>query len=233
MKYPKGHAASPPQWCLMNKFGYSQDDWNAAKEEMRNILIDRVRNGPTISYSKLAECVTSIHFEPDSLALHHMLDEISMEEDSQGRGMLSVIVVQKDGEMKPGSEFFDLAKKLGRDTSDTIRCWAEELRRVSFHWPERVTFPKEWLRKKVEIREIVPEVPIQKREKKRQTLKLSDGEVMSEEEAKSMFDKIMMPGDEIWFYCSSSESWGVLCGRSGYALVRDGEVIETTVGLMS
>ena len=35
-----------------------------------------------------------------------------------GRGMLSVIVVHKVGDMQPGPGFFQLAKKLGRDTSD-------------------------------------------------------------------------------------------------------------------
>lgn len=118
----------------MNKFGFSEDDWNAAKAEMRQILIERVRSGPTISYSELAGSVNSIDFQPDSFAFHHMLGEISTEEDSQGRGMLSVIVVQKDGEMQPGSGFFELAKRLGRDTSDSLKFWSEELQWVSDYW---------------------------------------------------------------------------------------------------
>ena len=36
-----------------------------------------------------------------------------------GRGMLSVIVVHKQGDMQPGPGFFELAQRLGRDTSDT------------------------------------------------------------------------------------------------------------------
>lgn len=219
----------------MNKFGFSDEDWNVAKAEMRQILIERVRSGPTISYSELAGSVNSIDFEPDSFAFHHMLGEISTEEDSQGRGMLSVVVVQKDGDMQPGAGFFELAKKLGRDTSDTLKCWAEELQRVSDCWPETVTIPKDWLRGKIDILEILPIDPIQKRRKKknRQTLKLNDELVMSEREAYSLFGRTMKPGDEIWLYSSPPESWENLCGRSGYALVREGEVIKTSVGLMS
>ena len=39
----------------------------------------------------------------------------------------------------------------------------------------------------------------------------------------------MLPGDEIWFFASDAESWRQLAGREGYALVRDGDVIDTFV----
>jgi len=87
-----------------------------------------------ISYSDLVSRIETIRMEPDSFALAHMLGEISEEEDATGRGMLSVIVVHKDGDMQPGPGFFQLAKKLGRDTSDKTTCWVEELRRVHGHW---------------------------------------------------------------------------------------------------
>jgi hypothetical protein len=50
--------------------------------------------------------------------------------------MLSVIVVHKTGDMQPGPGFFQLAKRLGRDTSDTTTCWIEELRRVHQYWSQ-------------------------------------------------------------------------------------------------
>lgn len=74
--------------------------------------------------------------EPDSFALAHMLGEISEEENAAGRGMLSVIVVHKNGDMQPGPGFFQLAKKLGRDTSDKTTCWVNELHGVHRHWSE-------------------------------------------------------------------------------------------------
>jgi hypothetical protein len=59
-----------------------------------------------------------------------MLGEISEEEDALGRGMLSVLVVHKGDGQRPGSGFFQLANKLGRDTSDKDLCWTIELQRV-------------------------------------------------------------------------------------------------------
>jgi len=105
-------------------------DWNEAKEEMRHILTERAKLGDTISYKELTKKVTRITFEPHSQTLDTMLEEISVEEDSAGRGMLTVIVVRKHGDMQPGRGFFKLAKTLGRDTSDIEKCWINELKWV-------------------------------------------------------------------------------------------------------
>lgn len=114
----------------MGPFGYSEAQWTAAKEEMRAVLIGRARDERTIPYSELTGKVHTIHFSPDDSALHHMLDEISREEDAAGRGMLSVIVVHKTGDSRPGQGFFKLGTKLGRDVSDREKCWIEEFRKV-------------------------------------------------------------------------------------------------------
>jgi hypothetical protein len=107
------------------KYGYSLDEWNVTKEEMRKILLERARLRGMIPYSDLVERIHTIRLEPESPALAAMLGEISTEEDAAGRGMLSVIVVHKQGDMQPGPGFFDLAEKLGRDTSDILKCWVE------------------------------------------------------------------------------------------------------------
>lgn len=100
------------------------------KEEMRSALISRARDGRPISYTDLTGQVHAINFSPDDHALHYMLGQVSEEEDAAGRGMLSVIVIHRDGDMMPGTGFFKLAKKLGRDTSDLLRCGSEETTRV-------------------------------------------------------------------------------------------------------
>ena len=106
----------------MEIYGYTDAQWDAAKEEMRAVLIARARDEKTISYTELTREVHAIHFSPDAAAFHHMLDDISREEDAAGRGMLSVIVVHKEGDKRPGLGFFTPAKKLGRDTSDREKC---------------------------------------------------------------------------------------------------------------
>ena len=116
------------------RYGYDMVDWRAAKEEMRQALIERAKVRGMIPYSDLVAQVTTITLEPESYALAAMLDEISTAEDEAGRGLLTVIVVHKIGDMQPGPGFFELAKRLGRDTSDVLRCWVDELHTVHRTW---------------------------------------------------------------------------------------------------
>lgn len=119
---------------MATKYGYSISDWNSAKEEVRQILIERAKLRGMIPYSELVANVKTICFEPGSFALAAMLGEISSAEDGAGRGMLSVIVVHKTGDMQPGPGFFELARELGRDTSDILKCWVNELKQVHAYW---------------------------------------------------------------------------------------------------
>jgi hypothetical protein len=115
---------------MTTKYGFPSERWSKAKEELRLALVETAGRGATIAYSEVVVRVEAVRLEPDSFALAHMLGELSEEENSAGRGMLSVVVVHKDGDMQPGQGFYQLAKKLGRDTSDKTTCWVEELRRV-------------------------------------------------------------------------------------------------------
>lgn len=119
---------------MTTKYGYSLDKWEQAKKEMRAILIERAKARDLISYSELAAQIKSIQIRPESYAFAAMLGEISTEEDMAGRGMLSVIVIHKSGDIKPGPGFFELAKELGRDTSDVDACWVAELKKVYEYW---------------------------------------------------------------------------------------------------
>lgn len=116
------------------KYGYGDDLWEAAKDEMVAILSARAKAQKTIAYSDLVRQVHAIALDPDSFALAAMLGEISEAEDASNRGMLTVIVVHKTGDMKPGPGFFDLAQRLGRDTSDLDKCWIAELTAVFKRW---------------------------------------------------------------------------------------------------
>ena len=101
---------------------------------MRHILIERAKLRGMVPYSELVQKLHSIQLEANSYALFAMLGEISTAEDRAGRGMLSVIVVHKVGDMQPGRGFFELAQSLGRDTSDILACWVAELKKVHAHW---------------------------------------------------------------------------------------------------
>jgi hypothetical protein len=116
------------------KFGYPEDKWNAAKEEIRAALIETARQRGMITYGDLVDKVKAIAIPAHGPAIGKILGEISCGEDAQGRGMLTIIVVHKYGDMEPGPGFFELARDLGRDTSDVTKCWVEELKRVYAYW---------------------------------------------------------------------------------------------------
>lgn len=121
----------------MTRFGYSVVDWGRAKDQARAAMIGRAKQRGMITYSDLTLAITAIAFKPDDFALADLLGEISTEEDEAGRGMLTVLVVHKHGDMEPGTGFYDLAGDLGRDTSDRLKCWVSELHRVHAHWGTR------------------------------------------------------------------------------------------------
>ena len=43
----------------------------------------------------------------------------------------------------------------------------------------------------------------------------------------------MTPGDELWEFASSPESWAKMAGRSGIALVREGEIVDSIITMMN
>jgi molybdopterin synthase catalytic subunit len=118
----------------LSNYGFTAQEWADAKREMKEVLVVRAKVRGMIPYSELAAKVTSINFEAHDQRLFHLLGELSLEEDASGRGMLSVIVVHKSGDMQPGPGFFELARQLGRDTSDILKCWIDELKKVHAYW---------------------------------------------------------------------------------------------------
>ncbi len=119
---------------MIMKHDYKAEDWAAAKEEMRQILVERAKNGLTIPYTDVVAQIKAIDLPPNSPAFWEMLGEISTAEDAAGRGMLTVLVVHAKGDTLPGAGFFKLARKLGRDVSDKRAFCMQELERVFRCW---------------------------------------------------------------------------------------------------
>jgi len=114
--------------------GFPEAAWNAAKDEARAIMVERAKVRGMIPYSDLVREIRSIKLDAYDQRLFHMLGEISSEEDAAGRGMLTVVVVHKSGDMQPGPGFFELAQQLGRNTTDILKCWVDELHKVHAVW---------------------------------------------------------------------------------------------------
>jgi hypothetical protein len=122
---------------MLNQYGFEGSQWENAKLQGRDILIEVARRRGRIAYSELVAQITVLHLEPHDFRLFHLLGEISSEEDEAGRGMLTAIVVHKNDDMLPGPGFFELAKTLGRNTKDTLACWVQEFNKVHDYWANR------------------------------------------------------------------------------------------------
>ena len=117
-------------------FDVPKAQWEAAKAEAKEAMIERAKVRGMIAYSDLVPRIDALAMNAHDPRLFHLLGQISSEEDAAGRGMLTVIVVHKVGDMQPGPGFFELAKSLGRDTRDPLKCWVDELHRVHAVWSE-------------------------------------------------------------------------------------------------
>jgi hypothetical protein len=114
--------------------GFPKDKWEAAKTEAKKVLAEYAKRRQMIPYSEFVTKVHSIKIDYHDPRLFHFLGEISAEESTAGRGMLTALVVHKHGDMQPGPGFFELAQELGHDTSDILRFWIEEVERVFAAW---------------------------------------------------------------------------------------------------
>ena len=120
----------------MNRFGFEETLWEAAKAEGKTVLSGYAKRLQIVPYSKFVTEIHSIQLEPHDLRLFDLLGEISTEENAAGRGMLSALVVHKDGNYQPGPGFFELAQKLGHDTSDILVFWINQIKKVFAAWRE-------------------------------------------------------------------------------------------------
>jgi hypothetical protein len=123
-----------PKYVLQGSFDVAPERWEAAKEEVRSILVEKARQRAMIPYSELVGMVKSVTFKAFDQRLFAILGQVSVAEHEQGRPLLSVLVVHKTGDMQPGEGFFELAEALGRNTSDVLKAWIEEVKKVYQHW---------------------------------------------------------------------------------------------------
>jgi hypothetical protein len=120
---------------LRMPFGFTDAEWASGKAEMTEILRERARSSRgMITYSELSRDLQRIVIAPHEPAMGYMLGEISVNESHNGRGMLSVIVVHKEGDMEPGNGFYECAESLGFDVSNRMAFWVSELHKVHAYW---------------------------------------------------------------------------------------------------
>lgn len=115
-------------------FNIQTQDWAEAKQQAIAAMVDRAKVRGMIPYSDLVNKIDAVRFQAHDTRLFHLLGEVSVEENASGRGMLSVVVVHKHGDMQPGPGFFVLGQHLGYDTKDLLKFWVEQLHKVHGYW---------------------------------------------------------------------------------------------------
>lgn len=117
-----------------NRWGFEVATWEAAKTEAKQLLAGYARRRQMVPYSDFVRQIRSIDLEPHDPRLPPFLGEISSEESTAGRGMLTALIVHKSGDFQPGPGFFELARQLGHQFDDIEKFWVQEVKRVFEAW---------------------------------------------------------------------------------------------------
>ena len=111
--------------------------WQQAKKMAKDRIVSNLKKPSVVVtiYGDLAqELKPVIDFgTPHNPHFHCLLGQISDEEEEQGRGLLSAVVVRKE-DPRPGAGFFHGADSQGRDTTNEMACWTTELNRLLAIW---------------------------------------------------------------------------------------------------
>ena len=121
----------------MARFGFPDFLWREGVEQAKRVLAERAAKKRTISYSELSARVRTLRLSARSPVLCALLDQVSREESTEGRGMLGAVVVRTAGERLPTPAFFTLAEELGHEIDDPESFWADEFKRVCEVWASR------------------------------------------------------------------------------------------------
>ena len=105
--------------CLVSRFGYTDTQWSDARREITEILRGRARQEPADRLLRTGVGrVTSISLPHHGPAINAMLEEVS---ETRGLGRAGHVdrhwSFYKEGEMRPGDGFYDLAKSARPRTS--------------------------------------------------------------------------------------------------------------------
>ncbi|MFF0656077.1 hypothetical protein [Micromonospora tulbaghiae] len=111
-------------------FGLSDADWQAAKSELRQAILEAAQDGRMTWYSEVAAKVEVVHLDPYSALMNHLLGAILEEEHRARRPLLTAIVTHKDGDKEPGSGFYEMARSLGYSFREPYVFWATQVQDI-------------------------------------------------------------------------------------------------------
>ncbi len=118
----------------MTVHGYPDALWARAKGDAKGVLMPVAHARQVIAYSDVVPQIRSISFLATDQRFFSLLREISAEEYHGGRGMLEAVAVRKAGDHEQVPGFFDLARGLGLNVSDTDHLGFEQINKVHNCW---------------------------------------------------------------------------------------------------
>jgi hypothetical protein len=122
---------------MSRRYGLLVEQWQAAKAEMRAILIQLARARQTITYGELAAEMRAASIHPYSYAMTNMLDELGRDNEAEGKPTLATLVVRKaDG--RPGPGFFRKQVAQGATAPDLEAFWQAQFERVCVEWDDQL-----------------------------------------------------------------------------------------------
>ncbi|OAI13677.1 hypothetical protein A1359_12115 [Methylomonas lenta] len=118
--------------------GFPKNAWDSAKDEALHVLRNRAarRHNQTISYTELVESLTAIQIGAHDPRLSSFLEEIVIAEHTNGRPLITVLVVHATGDLMPGDGFYDISEQLGFNVADSEAFWIAEFQRTLNYWQQ-------------------------------------------------------------------------------------------------
>lgn len=109
-------------------------------QTLYNELLRLARARRLAAYSDISPVLgLSMDREQDREAIAKLLGEIAIHEHSEGRPMLTSLIVHRGNDNNPGEGFFTIAQELGlysgsRDQISRLTFWANQVTEVHNHW---------------------------------------------------------------------------------------------------
>lgn len=126
--------------AAVRRFNVPTETWDAAVDEVYDLLAEVARRSETISYGAVVARMSTISLAPDSTAFHHLLGDVSKRAFDEGAPLLSAVVVHKD-DGKPGGGFARLGRRLGFEVPAEPAAedvfWGQQLTAVHGWWGRR------------------------------------------------------------------------------------------------
>jgi hypothetical protein len=111
-------------------FGLTGAQWEDAKSELRQAILDAAYNRRMTWYGECSPKVTTTDVDAHSALMNHLLGAVFQDEHDAGRPLLTAIVTHKDGDKEPGDGFYDMARSLGYSFDEPFVFWSTQVQEV-------------------------------------------------------------------------------------------------------